>query len=137
MNLTTMITNNITELLTIIIEFTQARQKIITHNLFNIHLPGFMPKELNVGEFTNLLNYALEEHIRTNRLILCDSETIKFGQSFSFDAKPVDDPAGKELLGHAPDEYIELQINKLWENSLNQRLAAELLRQKRNEVPDS
>jgi flagellar basal body rod protein FlgB len=137
MNLTAMMTDNITELLTIIIEFTQARQKVLAHNIFNIHLPDFMPKELNIGEFANLLNNAIDEHIRNNRLILCDTETIKFGRNLSFDAQPVDDIAGKELLGQSPNEYIELQINKFWENSLNQKLAAELLRQKHNEITDA
>jgi hypothetical protein len=33
------------------------------------------------------------------------------------------------LLDEDQCEYIEHQINKLWENSLNQKFAAELLRQ--------
>ena len=130
MNLTSLITDNISEILMKIIEFTQARQKILAQNITNLHTPGFVPQELGVDEFSDLLHNAIDEHIRTQRLILHDSANIKFGLSGSFKVKPINDEIGKELLKENRDEYIELQINKLWENSLNQKMAAELLRQK-------
>ena len=130
MNLSLLITDNITELLVKIIEFTQTRQKILTKNISNIHSPGFVPKDLAVDEFSDLLNNAINEHIQNQRLVLCDTESIKFGVSGSFEVKPVADKYAKELLEENRDEYLELQINKLLENSLNQRVAAELLRQK-------
>ena len=130
MNLTSLITDNITEILVKIIEFTHTRQKILARNITNINNPGFVPKELAVNEFSNLLNYALEEHIRNQRLIMCDTENIKFGVRGNFEVKPMVDKKSKELLEQNRDEYLELQINKLLENSLNQRVAAELLRQK-------
>lgn len=129
MNLTSLITNNISEILIKIIEFTQARQKILAQNIINLHLPGFIPKELGVDEFSNLLNNAIDEHVRTQRLVLCDTVNIKFCISGSLEVKPVADETSKELLDENRDEYIEHQINKLWENSLNQKFAAELLRQ--------
>jgi len=130
MNLQSLITDNITELLFKIIEFTQTRQKILTQNINNIHTPGFAPKDLEVDEFSYLLNNAIDEHIANQRLVLCDTENIKFGTSGSFEVKPITDEYARELLEENQDEYIELQINKLLENSLNQRIAAELLRQK-------
>ncbi len=134
MNLTSLITDNITEILVKIIEFTHTRQKILALNITNINNPGFVPKELAVNEFSNLLNYALEEHIRNQRLIMCDTENIKFGVRGNFEVKPMVDKKSKELLEQNRDEYLELQINKLLENSLNQRVAAELLRQKQKTV---
>ncbi len=134
MNLSLLITDNITELLVKIIEFTQTRQKILTKNISNIHSPGFVPKDLAVDEFSDLLNNAINEHIQNQRLVLCDTESIKFGVSGSFEVKPVTDEYAKELLEEDRDEYIELQINKLLENSLNQRVAAELLRQKQGMI---
>jgi len=130
MNLTSLITDNMAELLVKIIEFTQSRQKILTRNINNIHSPGFVPKDLAVNEFSKLLNNAINEHIRSQRLVLCDTENIKFGAAGSFEVKPVVDKYAKELIEESQDEYLELQVNKLLENSLNQRLAAELLRQK-------
>ncbi len=134
MNLTSLVTDNITEILVKIIEFTHSRQKILTQNITNVNNPGFVPKELAVNEFSGLLNNALDEHIRNRRLILRDTENIKFGISGSFEVKPVVDEHSKELLEANRDGYLELQINKLLENSLNQRLAAEFLWQKQKTV---
>ena len=134
MNQPSLITDNIAELLVKIIEFTQPRQKILTQNINNIHSPGFVPKDLVVDEFSDLLNHAIDEHIQNQRLVLRDTENIKFGISGSFEVKPVVDKYAKELLEENPDEYLELQINKLLENSLNQRVAAELLRQKQRMI---
>jgi hypothetical protein len=99
-----------------------------------VNNPGFVPKELAVNEFSGLLNNALEEHIRNQRLILRDTENIKFGVSGNFEVKPMSDKYSKELLEKNRDKYLELQINKLLENSLNQRIAAALLRQKQKTV---
>ena len=130
MNLNSLINDNISEILTLLIEFTQARQRILIKNIMNSNTPGFIPKELEVDAFSSLLNFAIDEHIRTQRLVLCDTENIKFGSNGDFDVTPIDDVYCKELIEENIDEYLELQINKLWENSLNQKVAAELLRQK-------
>ena len=134
MNLTSLIADNITEILVKIIEFTETRQKILARNITNIHDPGFVPKDLAVDEFSNSLNNAIDEHIRNQRLVLRDTENVKFGVSGSFKVKSLIDECGKELLEESRDEYLELQINRLSENSLNQRVAAELLRQKQRPV---
>ena len=98
MNLPSLITDNITELLVKIIEFTQARQKILTGNVNDIHSPGFVPKDLAVGEFSDLMNQAIDEHTRNRRLVLCDSENVKFGAAGSFEVKPVVDKYAQALL---------------------------------------
>ena len=128
------VTDNITELLIKIVEFTQARQKLLTRNINNVHKSGFIPKDLDVNEFSTLLNNAINEHIKNHRLVLFDTENIKFGVSGSFEIKPVVDRYSKKLLEKDPNEYLELQINKLLENSLNQKVAAELLKQKQETV---
>ena len=134
MNLPSLITDNITELLVKIIKFTQTRQKILTRNINNARNTGFVPKDLAVEEFSDLLNSAVDEHIVNRRLVLWDTENIKFGIGGDFEVKPVADKYAKELLEENREEYLELQINKLLENSLNQRVAAELLRQKQGTV---
>jgi len=134
MNVPSLATDNITELLVKIIEFTQTRQKILTRNIKNIHSPGFIPKDLRVEEFSEVLHTALYEHTRSRRLVLCDTESIKFGINGSFEAKPVADESAKGLFEEDRGEYLQFQINKLLENSLNQRLAAELLRQRQESI---
>jgi len=135
MNLMSLLTDNITDILIKIVKFTQTRQKILIQNIINVQDPGFIPKELEVDEFSDVINNAIDEHIRNNRLVLCDTENIKFGTSGSIELKPIVDEYGIKLLEEDRDEYIERQINKLWENALNQKLAAELLRQKQGIVP--
>ena len=130
MNLTSLLTDNITEVLIKIIEFTQARQEILSSNISNTHNAGYIAKDLAVDEFSELLSNAIYEHSKSQRLVFCDTESIKFSAAGSFKAKPIVDEYAKSLHKGNPDEYLDLQINKLLENSINQRLAAELLRQK-------
>ncbi|MHC4203938.1 MAG: hypothetical protein ACYSTT_04760 [Planctomycetota bacterium] len=135
MNLISLLTDNITDILIKIVKFTQTRQKILIQNIINVQDPGFIPKELEVDEFSDVLNNAIDEHVQNNRLVLRDTENIKFGDSGGIELKPIVDEHGIKLLEEDRDEYIERQINKLWENALNQKFAAELLKQKQGTIP--
>lgn len=130
MNIASLATDNITELLFKIIEFTKIRQKILTRNINDMHQADFEPKDLEVDRFSQILNNAITEHVLKGRLILCDTESIKFGPDGHFEVKPITDKNAKKILQNNRDQYLEMQIDKLLENSLNQRLAAELLKQK-------
>lgn len=130
MKIASLITDNITELLVKIIEFTRTRHKILARNISDISSLGFVPKDLVADEFSDLLNSAIDEHIVHKRLVLRDTENVKFGIGGSFKVKPTVDKYAKELLNENRDKYIELQKNKLLENTINQRVAAELLKQK-------
>jgi flagellar basal body rod protein FlgB len=130
MNLSALVTDNITEILIRIVKFTQTRHKVLIQNIINIRNPEFVPKELEVNEFSNLLSYAVDEHVRNQRLILSDTENIKFDAGGRLEVKPVVDELSKKLFKENREKYLERQMDKLWENSLNQKLAAELLRQK-------
>jgi len=134
MSTRSLVTDNVTELLVKIIEFTQSRQKILRRNINNHHSVGFVPKDLAVGEFSRSLEVAINEHVRNRRLVLCDTKNVKFGAGGTFETEPIVDEEARKLLEENRDEYLELQLNKLMENSLNQRLAAELLRQKQGMV---
>jgi hypothetical protein len=135
MNLAAMITDNVTEILIKIIEFTHTRQKILIKNIINVRDLGFVPLELEVDEFSYLMNRAIEEHVQNERLVLKDTENIKFGLSGSFEVKPVVDERSRKLLKEDRNEYLDLQIEKLIENMFNQRVAAELLKKKQEAVP--
>ena len=130
MKLQQLITDNVTELLVTIVRFTRTRHQILIQNLNAMHLPGFVPKDLAVEEFAGLLHEAIDEHKHNHRLLLRDSENTKFGLTGSFQAIPVVDRYAEELLEEDRKQYIELQAAKIMENSLNQRLAVELLRHK-------
>ncbi len=135
MNLSELVTDNITEILIRIIKFTQTRHKILVQNIINMRDPEFVPKELEVNEFSSLLSCAVDEHIRHQRLVLHDTENIKFDIEGRLEVRPVVDEPSRKLFKENREGYLERQINKLWENSLNQKLAAELLRQKQGTIP--
>lgn len=135
MNLMSLVTDNITEILIKIVKFTQTRQKILIQNIINVQNPGYIPQELEVNEFSEVLNNAIDEYVRHQRLVLRDTENIKFGTSGSIKLTPIVDEHGIKLLEENREKYIDRQINKLWENSLNQKFAAQLLRQKQGAMP--
>jgi flagellar basal body rod protein FlgB len=130
MNLTALVTDNISELLVKIIDFTKNRHKILMRNINDIDKPNLIPMDLPADEFSQSIEYALMEHVTNQRLVLCDSENVKFGFGGSFDAMPIVDEQAGYILQDSRDEYLEYQVNKLMENSLNQRLAKELVKQK-------
>ncbi len=130
MKIASLITDNITELLVKIIEFTRTRHKILARNISDISSLGFVPKDLVADQFSDLLNSAIDEHIVNRRLMLRDTENVKFGMGGSFKVIPIVDKYAKDLLDEDREKYIELQKNKLLENKINQRVAAELLKQK-------
>ncbi|MHC5073646.1 MAG: hypothetical protein ACYTFE_02335 [Planctomycetota bacterium] len=132
MKLQEAVTDNIAELLVKIIEFTQLRQKILVNNINNIHTCNFEPQDLAVEEFSSLINSAIDEHLLNYRLLLFDTDTIRFGTGGSMEIIAVSDIHAITLLKENKDEYLELQINKLLENSFNQKIAAELLKKKMN-----
>ncbi len=131
MNLPTLATDNITEVLLKIIEFTQTRQIILTQNINGIGAGDFVPKDLPVDEFSKLMHMAIEEHAFSQQLVFQDGKNVKFGSGGNFEATPIIDENAKKLFEKNRDKYLQCQISKMLENSLNQRIALELLKTKR------
>ena len=130
MNLSTQITDNVTELLVKIIKFTEIRQKVLIQNIKKARCPDFIPKDLEVREFSAILNSAITEHIKNRRLVLYDTENIKFCSEGNFEVEPVTDEHAAGLLKESHEAYLKHQTNKLMENSVNQSIAEELLKRK-------
>jgi len=123
-------TDNITEVLLKIINFTQTRQKILIQNINQMNAADFVPMDLPVDEFSLLMAEALVEHAKKDRLVLRDGVKVKFGANGTFEAAAFVDEEAKTLFEQNRDEYLRRQINKMLENSLNQRIAVDLLRTK-------
>jgi len=125
-------TDTITELLLKIVEFTQIRQKILIQNVNSMQSLDFVPRDLPVAEFSNLINRAISEYMTTQRLVLCDGQNVKFGQAGTFETAVLVDQDAKKLFEEDRDEYLRRQVDKMLENSLNQKIALELLKQKQS-----
>ncbi len=130
MNLSSIITDNVTELLVKILEFTERRRRILLQNIKHVDTEGFVPEDLDVAEFAELMTEAISEHIRSKRLLLRDSKNIKFGKGGGFESPPIVDEYAKHLFENDTTKYLELQIEQLSENLINNRVAVELLGQR-------
>jgi flagellar basal body rod protein FlgB len=128
MSVSPLITDGVTELLVNIIEFTNIRREILQQNINNMHVPGYVPQDLPSNEFSEVLDEAIDEYIQSRQFLPCDSTNVKFGGGLY--VRAVSDVAAMSLLEEDQNRYLESQIDKLMENSLNRRLAKELLRRK-------
>lgn len=133
MNVSTTVTDNMTEVLTRIVEFTERRRDVLTRNLFDYRNRGFRPQDLPVYEFASCMTEAVCEHVRSQRLLLCDRPHVQFGSEGRFDAEAVVDPDSERMLQTDIKQYLQLQIRKLSENLMNNRIAVELLKQKQQQ----
>lgn len=133
MNVSTTVTDNMTEVLARIIEFTERRRDLLTRNLFDYRQPGFRPLDLAVGDFAECMTEAVCEHVRSQRLLLCDRQSVRFGEGRKFDALPQIDTDAEKILQNDIKQYLQMQIRKLSENLMNNRIAVELLQQKQQQ----
>ncbi len=127
MDLLSPISDNLTELLVKILRFTELRRDVLYQNMHNTRTPDYVPQDMPVVEFVRVLNGAIAEHLQSHRLLFCDTENIKFGSNSTMEVQPQPDAHAKMVLERNRDEYIELQVGKLLENSLNRKIARELL----------
>lgn len=134
MKVTTKTTDNITDILSRIIEFTELRRDLLTRNLFDYKQDDFRPKDLPVNEFAHCMTEAVTEHLQSKRLMLRDKQNVFFGEEGAFNTIPVVDMEAEELLNNNLKQYLKLQINKLSENLMNNRIAEELLKQAQRPV---
>jgi flagellar basal body rod protein FlgB len=128
MNLSAIIDDNITELIVLIVEFTKIRQNVLLKNIAHRKNPDYTPMDLPVKEFCDILNHAIAAHIQYRKLVFRDSENVKFGPNGKMNVKAVVDKHARATLNHNYNQYLELLNSKLLENSLNHKLASELLR---------
>lgn len=134
MNISTVIEDNVTEVLTKIREFTRRRRELIAENILNVNTAGYQPKDLDAEEFAELMTHAISEHIRNNRLVLCDGDSIHFGPNGDFQVEPVLDAKAKQLLACDSKAYLRYQFKKLTETLLNNQVAGGLLTKKEREM---
>ena len=130
MKIESAVTDNVSDILHKIIEFTDRRAEVLSDNIRRMHEDGFVPMDLPVEEFSQLMNDALCEHVLNKRLLLKDSENVVFGPDGKFTVNKIADRFARELLEEDEDAYIDGQVEKMLENNINRKVAAQLLRQK-------
>ena len=131
MNITATFTDNITEILNKILDFTKQRHNILTDNIVNVNLDGFKPKDLDSSGFADTMSLAVYEHVQSERLLLRDNDNIKFVENGFLETTPIIDENAESILKADKEIYLKTQIKKLSENLLNRKVAEQLLKQKR------
>lgn len=132
MQLSPMNIDIISELLSLLTQFTQTRHRILKQNLQCIHTHNFIPKDLRADDFSSILNDAITEYIINERLVLRDTDTISFGPQNTAMFKPVPDQEAQNLLKQNKLEYTRLQNKKIQENIIHERVALKLINIKKN-----
>jgi len=130
MDLLSLIQDNIDEILVKIIQFTHIRHTLISDNIRNCRAVGFVPRYIDDEDFAKVISIALAEHQRNNRLALCDSDTVSFLPDGDFRLEPQIDTEATKLFDSDFEAYVQLQKNRLKENSINNKAACALLEHK-------
>jgi len=128
MDLLPLIPDNITEVLTKIIRFTELRETVLQRNIKQAATSGYVPRDLPVAEFADILDEAVREHLNCGCLVFRDTTCVAFYKDGRMTVQPVTDESAGELLHTDPDQYLQLQGDKLRENALNRRVSQQLLK---------
>jgi len=127
MDLSSLIRDNIDDVLVKIIQFTHICHKVILENINNCHSSGFIPRQVDVEDFAKVISAALSEHQKTRRLVLCDSESVSFMPGGRLNVKMKVDTAARRLFEQDLNRYLSLQRQRLNENTINNKTACALL----------
>jgi len=128
MTMSAITTDHVDELLILVIRFTRARRVVLIDNLLHMDVDGFVPKDLAVLEFSEQLHVAISEHISHRRLILRDKPHVRFGRLGRLYLLPQTDQLAKGLLESDIRAYIQYQMHRFLENTLNEEVALKMLR---------
>lgn len=119
-------TENILELLNMILHFTKSREQVLIDNIRFLQKPGFVPKDLDAEAFSQVVDTALTEYMIYNRLVLRDTEHIQFLREGTFHVTPAEDEDAVKLQPHT-ERYFQYQAQKLAQNATNARVAQRLI----------
>ncbi len=127
-------TENIIELLNMILHFTKSREQVLIDNIRYLEKPGFVPKDLDAEAFSQIVDAALTEYITHNRLVLRDTENIQFLQEGAFHVRPAEDDDAVRLRPNT-ERYLQYQAQKLAQNATNARVAERLIEMGASDQP--
>jgi len=97
------------------IQFTEARHKVLTNNIANIDTPGYKMRDLEIKQFQNDLQKAIDQ-----RSISSESSEAELTSSTDFN---------QYLLFHDQNNRSpEKQITTITENAVLHNIMVELLR---------
>jgi len=118
-----------------LVQFTEARHQVLTHNIANLPTPHFVPTDVDPKAFQAELQTALDRRRKTARplngpLELRDSQQMAFRRD-GMTLNPA--RLGENILFHdRNDRDLERSMQNLAENALTHNAAVEMLRNQFN-----
>jgi hypothetical protein len=76
------------------------------------------------------MDYAISEYLVHQRILLVDTDTIRFGPNMTLELESRPDLQAHALLQHDRQAYVQYQTQRLLENGLNEKVALRLLETK-------
>jgi hypothetical protein len=140
-DLSSLVRDNIDQMLVHIIQFTNIHHNILKDNIRNCRKNNFVPLYVDADDFAKVISIALSEHQKSKRLALCDSRTVRFIEGGRFCVEPQNDIYAANLIEEDFQAYVELQKSRLKENMANNRTACalfyhKLMAEQENRVTD-
>jgi len=114
-----------------LVQFTEARQKVLADNVANLSTPYFKPRDLDVGQFQKVLARAIDQRRAragdpVGPLPLEDTDQITFKPD---GIQTTAQPANQNILFHDQNNRdLERTMQHVAENALTHNVAIELLR---------
>lgn len=114
-----------------VVQFTQERHQILSHNIANISTPYFKPRDLDPGAFQTALGNAIDRRRQranpvSGPLLIDDTKEIRF-KSDGLDVNA--QPSHQGILFHDQNNRdLERTMQSLAENTLAHNTAVEVLR---------
>ncbi len=114
-----------------LVQFTEARHRVLTDNIANLSTPYFKPRDLSPDEFQSALREAIDRRRGTpnpaaGKLELPDTRQMRFHEK-GMTVRP--DYANDHVLFHDQNNRdLERLMQNLAENTMVNRTGLELLR---------
>jgi flagellar basal-body rod protein FlgB len=111
------------------LDFTQARHRMLTENIANVDTPHYQAKHLDVDGFQASLCKALDRRRQTRspELVLAPTDQVRQAASGELVVKPQVEPAENILFHDRTNMSIERQMAALAENAMMHQTVTELL----------
>lgn len=111
-----------------LMQFTWARQQVLTHNIANIDTPGYRVQDLSVSDFQNALSDAIRNKGANGGQLVLRGQQVRTGDHGGLVFSP-DAAKGYNVLSRdQANRHVEKQMSAMAENSLTFNVASELLR---------
>ncbi len=127
MKLENPVTLILSELLSLIKTFSCLRHQQLLKNLNGVDTPGYIPEDLPVTPFAEAMHIAINEYLLSQRLVMVDSDCVRFGCNGTFTVKRQIDVEAQALLVSDKIAYKELILTRMHENTLSEKATQEIL----------